>query len=391
MKQQSQKSHVVFSAQSKDCLRSSSLAGSEIKTSPRYSQDESTRKLVRPSMSSRCSSLRSSLGSLQHSHRSATNEETKMKPSLRRINSRNFSISVSSFTGGIKIYEESEVKIQKKLGEGNFGEAYLVNIVRSNKSIEAVMKLPKDAHGSEAQTAKELKAMANLKHPNIVEFLGVIKTNGKICFLTAYYKNESLDKLHSKVDMATKRPFIRLARDICNGLSYLHSIGFIHRDLACRNLLMGENGKIVICDFGLSRQVGKDSYYHNKMENSFAWLWTSPESCLSQKFTKESDIWSLGVTFWEILTKGKRPYNEYVVDGLPLSWIIINLSKISTHKFYRLKSPPPGLFEDILRKCFAIKPEDRPSIDWILQELNTIENSNEEQKVSEQNCALYPI
>ncbi|CAL4132511.1 unnamed protein product, partial [Meganyctiphanes norvegica] len=157
---------------------------------------------------------------------------------------------------------------------------------------------------------------------------------------------------------------LHMSIQIASGMEYLSSQHFVHRDLACRNCLCGDNLIVKISDFGMSRDVYTCDYYKVGGSRLLPVRWMSPESIMYGKFTLESDVWSFGVVLWEIYAFGKQPYfgnsNEEVVN-LILQGILLN--------------PPetcPARVCDVMRRCWATEPQDRLKFDEILSLLTRI-------------------
>lgn len=88
--------------------------------------------------------------------------------------------------------------------------------------------------------------MASLgRHPKLLDFIGVVTLSNKICLVTELCALGSLDRLHTKFDLAQKDRFLRVAGDVAAGLAHLHTIPIVHRDIACRNLLMKSDGTVM--------------------------------------------------------------------------------------------------------------------------------------------------
>ena len=86
---------------------------------------------------------------------------------------------------------------------------------------------------------------------------------------------------------------------------YLSSLDVVHRDLACRNILVGEGKQLKISDFGMARTVVMDEVYIKSSKGRLPWKWMAIESIINREFTTASDVWAYGVLLWEIATLGK--------------------------------------------------------------------------------------
>eukprot|EP00466_Bigelowiella_natans_P021302 jgi/Bigna1/44626/e_gw1.99.54.1 len=179
------------------------------------------------------------------------------------------------------------MKNWRKIGQGNFGESYLVSV----GSAKLVAKINKNKNFSKEFSA-EIAGLRKLSgHSNILQLVGITQTiEGKQCYLVEFAEMGSLDELHGRYDFTDPKLFFRIIFGLFCGLQWMHSNGIIHRDIACRNLLLTNKFDVQIADFGLIMNgEGKDV-----SRTPLAWAWTAPESLRSRVFSFRSDIYSAG-------------------------------------------------------------------------------------------------
>jgi len=160
----------------------------------------------------------------------------------------------------------------------------------------------------------EEKILTKLQHTNIVQYLGVYNKNAEKYIVMEYLPLGSLDSVLQKDNRSIPvNQILEMAKDASSGILYLHSRNVLHRDIACRNLLVKkENERYVVkvADFGLSRSLYNNSYYVSETA-VFARKWAAPEIIQYNKYSVASDVYALGITFWEMLEFGKIPYPEF--------------------------------------------------------------------------------
>ncbi|KAM9641851.1 muscle, skeletal receptor tyrosine-protein kinase isoform 3-T3 [Trichechus inunguis] len=278
-------------------------------------------------------------------------------------------------------YPRNNIEYVRDIGEGAFGRVFQARapglLPYEPYTMVAVKMLKEEASADmQADFQREAALMAEFDNPNIVKLLGVCAVGKPMCLLFEYMAygdlNEFLRSMSphtvctlSHSDLSTAQvsspgppPLscaeqLCIARQVASGMAYLSERKFVHRDLATRNCLVGENMVVKIADFGLSRNIYSADYYKANENDAIPIRWMPPESIFYNRYTTESDVWAYGVVLWEIFSYGLQPYYGmaheeviyYVRDGNVLSCP---------------ENCPLELY-NLMRLCWSKLPADRPS------------------------------
>jgi eukaryotic-like serine/threonine-protein kinase len=207
-------------------------------------------------------------------------------------------------------------QIIEKIGVGGMGVVYLAERVNANFRQKVALKLIKRGMDSEAVLQRfilERQILAQLEHPNIARLIdGGSTDDGLPYFVMEYVEGETVTKFCNKHSLDVKER-LELFRTVCAAVSYAHQNLIVHRDLKPSNILITKDGVPKLLDFGIAKILSPDrnaDYSENTVTiaRMFTPEYASPEHLQGKSTTTATDVYSLGVILYELLT-GKRPYN----------------------------------------------------------------------------------
>ncbi len=208
--------------------------------------------------------------------------------------------------------------IEKELGSGAMGTVYRAKMIREGHSdrVVALKVISFALSGNESALARfdrEANILKQLKHPNIVRLLASGRYRDTPFFAMEYVEGKSLDRVILNRRLSWEE-VVEYGKQLCAALQHAHEKGIIHRDLKPSNLMLTEEGILKLTDFGIAKDVDVTALTGaNNTIGTAAYM--SPEQCRGEKsLTGRSDLYSLGIVFYELLT-GVKPFNaESPVD-----------------------------------------------------------------------------
>ena len=244
-------------------------------------------------------------------------------------------------------------KILEKLGEGGMGVVYKAEDTKLKREV-AIKFLPHHISSNEEERKRfeiEAQAAASLNHPNISTIHSIEESDSEVFIVMEYIDGIELkDKIKSG-PIPTKEA-INIATQIAEGLEAAHIKGIVHRDIKSQNIMITNDGKVKVMDFGLAKMKGKTQL--TKAGSTLGTLeYMAPEQAKGEEVDHQSDIWSFGVVLYEMLT-GQLPFKgEY--DAAVMYEIINEHPK----PIEILRSDSPSELSHIISKSLEKNPEER--------------------------------
>ncbi|MCH8028018.1 MAG: tetratricopeptide repeat protein [candidate division Zixibacteria bacterium] len=212
-----------------------------------------------------------------------------------------------SFVPLTKGTEVGQYRVVEKIGAGGMGEVYLAwdNALKRQVALKFMLAHTVDDEAKKARFTQEAQAAAKLDHPNIVPVYEVGEFLGRPFFAMAHVEGQSLWRYAKNEKLSTDR-IVELAMQLCEGLQAAHEKGITHRDIKPSNILIDSHGRLRIVDFGLASVQGTDRL--TKTGSTLGTVgYMSPEQVRGEKVDHRSDLFSMGVVLYELLS-GLNPF-----------------------------------------------------------------------------------
>ncbi len=262
-------------------------------------------------------------------------------------------------------------EVRERLGAGGMGEVFLAWDARLERQVAIKRMLPDSPMTEERQLRfrLEARAVASLNHPAIVQVHDILEDPSGDCIVMEYVEGQSLAELQATGTLTVKKA-LDLAHQIAQGLASAHQQGFVHRDLKGENVMVSPSGQAKILDFGLAKRL-EGQELHESLTRGGTVLGTvrvmSPEQASGEQVDRRSDLYSLGVLLYEMLT-GLSPFRGENI--LQVQKKILTETPASP-QFLRpeLSGELSNLVESLLEKDPGLRPQNAVVVEEILARL----------------------
>lgn len=243
-------------------------------------------------------------------------------------------------------------EILEKIGTGGMSDVYKAKCHKLNRFV--AVKVLKQEFAENANFVSkfriEAQAAAGLMHPNIVNVYDVGEENGIHYIVMELVEGITLKKYIEKKSRLTYKEAVSIAIQISMGIEAAHNNNIIHRDIKPQNIIISREGKVKVTDFGIAKAATSNTITSNVMGSVH---YTSPEQARGGYSDEKSDIYSLGITIFEMLT-GRVPFNGETTVAIAIKHIQEEMVPIS-----EFVPEVPGSVESIVLKCCQKSPDRR--------------------------------
>ncbi|XP_045141995.1 serine/threonine-protein kinase Nek1 [Echinops telfairi] len=239
---------------------------------------------------------------------------------------------------------------QQKIGEGSFGKAILVKSKEDGRQyVIKEINISRMSSKEKEESRREVAVLANMKHPNIVQYRESFEESGPHGFSLCKQTATSFSL------RAADRWILDWFVQICLALKHVHDRKILHRDIKSQNIFLTKDGTIQLGDFGIARVLNSTVELARTCIGTPYYL--SPEICENKPYNNKSDIWALGCVLYEMCTL-KHAFEAGNMKNLVLKIISGSFPPVSLHYSYDLRN--------LLAQLFKRNPRDRPSVSSIL-------------------------
>ncbi|XP_047674716.1 serine/threonine-protein kinase Nek1 isoform X3 [Tachysurus fulvidraco] len=245
----------------------------------------------------------------------------------------------------------------KKIGEGSFGKAILVRSREDgHQYVIKEIGISKMSNKERQESRKEVAVLANMSHPNIVQYKESFEESGCLYIVMDYCEGGDLfKKINNQKGPFPEEQILDWFVQICLALKHVHDRKILHRDIKSQNIFLTKDGTVQLGDFGIARVLNSTVELARTCIGTPYYL--SPEICENKPYNNKSDIWALGCVLYEMCTL-KHAFEAGNMKNLVLNIIRGSYPPVSVHYSQDLRA--------LLGLLFKRNPRERPSVSAVL-------------------------
>jgi serine/threonine protein kinase len=268
-------------------------------------------------------------------------------------------------------FADIDITQREPVGSGSYGVVYRGRW----KNVDvAVKRFAKQRLGERRllEFRAEVAFLSELRHPNIVVFVGACVHAPNLCVVTEYVSRGSLSNVLAgaagqRLAFALR---MRMLRSAAMGVAYLHALDppVVHRDLKSGNLLVDDEYNVKVADFGLAR-IREDNATMTRCGTP---AWTAPEVIRGERYDERADVYSIGIVAWEVLTR-RRPYEGFNFMNVTMS--------VLEGKRPPLPGDCPPVLARLIEACWHDNVAKRPTMATVVETLGALIGDNDDPPV----------
>ena len=250
-----------------------------------------------------------------------------------------------------------EITLGKQLSHAAVADVYLATW-KGRSVVVKQLRLTGEAPLSRDECLREATLLHQSSHPNVVGLHGISDKSTEYWLVLEHVAQGALNQLLKGPQELPWDMRLDMAKDMASGLGYLHGKNILHRDIKSPNILIDENHRAKLADFGLAKP---EDQMRTQTNAQGTWLWCAPEVLDARKFSKHSDVYAVGMVYWELSSR-ETPFKQLLIARVPQA--------ISEGKRPEMPKNTPALFAMLIRNCWQQQADTRPLCPEILDCLN---------------------
>ncbi|XP_062272115.1 receptor tyrosine-protein kinase erbB-3a [Scomber scombrus] len=282
-----------------------------------------------------------------------------------------------------RILKPTDLRKIKLLGNGVFGSVHKGIWIPEGDTVKlpVAIKTINDRTGRQAfhELTDHMMTMGSLDHINVVRILGICPGASLQLVTQLSSQGSLLEHVRNHKNKLNPQRLLNWCVQIAKGMYYLEENRMVHRNLAARNVLLKDNYTVHISDYGIADLLYPDDkkYFYNEVKTSIKWM--ALESILFRRYTHQSDVWSYGVTIWEMMSYGAEPYTTMRPQEVP----------DLLEKGERLSQPQICTIDVymVMVKCWMIDENVRPTFKELANEFTRMARDPPRYLVIKEDCS----